>query len=354
MHKAACQKSMTEGFKSFEDLTIKQLKTVFSNKVHKSYKKKEDKLMRKMEKIVEKAELIKFISEYVEFSEVSSLLITPKTDDKYAHVANKYKSKSIKFDGSQAKPSAGQMKEQANMMRSNPDLVRKANPAFANYTDQQIRQLADELDQMASNPEQLKEMERMFSMSNDDRNVLQSIQEGLTGQRPIDNDWIDNIVMTLKNNPEVFKTLFKSGASRAGADAGVSPDQIESFIDFASRLDAWILKMIAHTLWFLSKLVKPAQDLYKLMDTYTFGAAKYIFMMVFAMLSYYVMFGLVHMFRWLFVHLFNFGTFLYAKINGNALPAAASTTAAAVGKVVSDAAQQTANAAAGTADEFNF
>lgn len=147
-HKLTCQKVQLESLKSFEDLSIKQLKTIFTNKVHKAHKKKEDKLLRKMDKMVEKPELIKFISEFVELSEVPALLVTPKPEEKYAHLANKYKSKSIKFDGQQAKPSASQMKEQANMMRSNPDLVRKANPAFANYSDQQIRQLADELDQV--------------------------------------------------------------------------------------------------------------------------------------------------------------------------------------------------------------
>lgn len=207
---------------------------------------------------------------------------------------------------------------------------------------------------MASNPEAFKEVERMFSMSNDDRNVFQSIQEGLTGQRPIDSDWIDNIVSTLKSKPEVFKTLFKTGASRAGSDAPVSPDQIESFIDMASRMDTWVLKMIAHTLWFLSKLIKPAQDLYKVIDSYSFGAAKYIFMMLFAMLSYYILFGLVYVFRILFAQLYAFGTWIYATINGNALPAAATTaaktaTAAAVGKVVSDAATQSTQTGAQSA-----
>lgn len=201
----------------------------------------------------------------------------------------------------------------------------------------------------------------MFNMSTDDRNVLQSIQEGLTGQRPIDNDWIDNIVATLKAKPEVFKTLFKSGASRAGSDAPVSPDQIESFIDFASGLDTWLLKLIARTIWFLSTLVKPAQDLYKVLDSYTFGAAKYLFMMIFAMVSYYVMFGLVHLFRIVFVQLYGLGTWAYATINGQALPAAstntaattaakaASAAAAVVGKVVNDAATAAQPAAAAAA-----
>lgn len=214
----------------------------------------------------------------------------------------------------------------------------------------------------------------MFNMSTDDRNVLQSIQEGLTGQRPIDNDWIDNIVATLKAKPEVFKSLFKSGASRAGADAPVSPDQIESFIDFASGLDTWLLKLIARTIWFLSTLVKPAQEMYKVLDSYTFGAAKYLFMMLFAMLSYYVMFGLVHLFRIIFVQVYALGTWAYATINGQALPAAATTAttttttaaakaataaAAVVGKVVNDATAQpaataAAGAAAAVADEFEF
>lgn len=156
-HKAKCKKVQLSGITSFESLTVKQLKTVFTNKTADMDNKRRDKLLKKMEKMVEKSELVNFVEQHVKFSEVEKLLTTPvaKPEDKQRaameNAAKNYKGKSIRFDGTAnnaAIPSAEQMRQQAAMMRSNPNLVRQANAAFANYTDEQIRQIADQLEQV--------------------------------------------------------------------------------------------------------------------------------------------------------------------------------------------------------------
>jgi hypothetical protein len=45
------------------------------------------------------------------------------------------------------------MRAQAQALRSmDPNMVRRSNPAMANFTDQQIKDAADQMEQMASNP----------------------------------------------------------------------------------------------------------------------------------------------------------------------------------------------------------
>lgn len=196
----------------------------------------------------------------------------------------------------------------------------------------------------------------MFQMSNEDRTVLQKVQEGLTGARKIDSAWIDDIVATLKSKPEVFKTLFKSGANRAGADGTVSPDQIETFIDMASKLDTWLLTLIAHAIWYLSSLVKPAMELYKTIDGYTFGSAKYLFLAIFAFVSYYLSVGAFYVLRIIFAKLYVLGTWIFVSING---PGAAQIPVGraaqkASGAVAEEAVKAAAAAVGAGAAEFEF
>ncbi len=56
----------------------------------------------------------------------------------------------------------------------------------------------------------------MSKLSADDRGLLQQIQEGLTGVKPIDDAWITMIIDALKKKPEVFKTLFKGKGAMFG------------------------------------------------------------------------------------------------------------------------------------------
>ena len=48
----------------------------------------------------------------------------------------------------QPMPTPKQMRDQARMMRQQPDAVRRANAMFASMTDEQIRQYADQIEQV--------------------------------------------------------------------------------------------------------------------------------------------------------------------------------------------------------------
>lgn len=164
----------------------------------------------------------------------------------------------------------------------------------------------------------MKEVERMFKLSNDDRGTLQKIQEGLSGVRKIDSAWIEDIVKTLKEKPEVFKTLFRgAGRTPEAANAAIQPDQMEGFIDMASKMDTWSLSMLCHGVWYLSSLVKPAMELYKVVDSYTFGVGRYIFLGLFAMLSYYVSKWVYWSLRILFVQVYTLVMYAWAMFNGS-------------------------------------
>ena len=66
----------------------------------------------------------------------------------------------------------------------------------------------------------------MSKLSADDRTLLQNIQEGLSGVKPIDDNFISMVIDALKNKPNLFKTLFKGRGAMFGKYA----------LEFALRL----------------------------------------------------------------------------------------------------------------------
>jgi hypothetical protein len=62
----------------------------------------------------------------------------------------------------------------------------------------------------------LKEVERMSQLSVEERNLLQSIQEGVAGVKPIDAAWINNIVKAFKKKPSTFKSLLHGRGAMLG------------------------------------------------------------------------------------------------------------------------------------------
>ena len=121
----------------------------------------------------------------------------------------------------------------------------------------------------------MQEVERMSKLSNKDRELLQSIQEGVSGVRPITPEWINNIVKSLKERPVVFKQMLKGKGSALG---GMSDEQIESYIDMGSGMSEFFLQCIAFGIWYLTKAMKPLSELYTTIDKYTFNSARYIFL----------------------------------------------------------------------------
>jgi hypothetical protein len=156
-HKEACKSAVKPEsvafLKSFDSLSIKQLQNVLKAKAATFEGKKKAIILGKLESMVEKPNLVKLVEEHVQLSEVEALLSAPVGE------ANSGSSSSSSA-GSKAKtsrssptppmhmPTPKQLREQARMMREQPGAVRRANAMFQNMTDEQIRQYADQIEQV--------------------------------------------------------------------------------------------------------------------------------------------------------------------------------------------------------------
>jgi len=76
-----------------------------------------------------------------------------------------------------------QLRQQAHMMRSmDPNVVRRMNPAMANFTDAQIQMAAMQMEQMANNPQMMQDMvNQMKNMSNEQLEQMKGSMPGVGG-----------------------------------------------------------------------------------------------------------------------------------------------------------------------------
>lgn len=224
LHKNACNSAVKPEavafMKSLDSLSIKQLKNVMKAKAASYDNKKKAIVLTKLESIVEKPNLVKFVEEHVELSEVEALLSASADAGAgtSSSSSSKGSSKATKASAasSQPMPTPKQLREQARMMREQPNAVRRANAMFEKMTDEQIRQYADQIEQAASDPAMMQEMARMAKMSPRDRTALQHIQEGLSGSKPMDSAWMDVTIQALKTNPKIFKNMVKGKGAMMG------------------------------------------------------------------------------------------------------------------------------------------
>eukprot|EP00596_Hydrurales_sp_CCMP1899_P010581 CAMPEP_0119034940 /NCGR_PEP_ID=MMETSP1177-20130426/1953_1 /TAXON_ID=2985 /ORGANISM="Ochromonas sp, Strain CCMP1899" /LENGTH=315 /DNA_ID=CAMNT_0006992779 /DNA_START=595 /DNA_END=1542 /DNA_ORIENTATION=+ len=218
------------------------------------------------------------------------------------------------------------------MIRKDPDFIRKANPIFQKMSDEQIRAYADQLEQAASDPNMMKEVQRNSQLSPKEREQLQSIQEGLQGLKPIDDAWLDGAIATLKSNSGFFKAMVKGKGAMFG---GVSDEQIGGFIDMAASQDAGTLKFILKIIKYLGSWAQPLSELYDRVDKMTFGSGRYILFGLVSIVLYFSFFFWLEVARYVFGKIFGFGA--GAAVAGST-PIPAGATVGTVGSVVGGAA----------------
>jgi hypothetical protein len=157
-HKLACKTAVKPEaaafLKSFDDLSVKQLKNIMKAKSASFDKKKKDKVLANLERIVEKPSLVKLVQEHVTLDEIESLLTasTPASDattSSSSSINAKKKATPASTNG-QVMPTPAQLRQNAKMMREHPNLVRQQNAAFKNMTDAQIRSYADQMEIVSS------------------------------------------------------------------------------------------------------------------------------------------------------------------------------------------------------------
>jgi hypothetical protein len=313
---------------SFDSLSAKQLKNIIKVKAANMEPGKRKKILDSLDRMVEKPQLVTLVEEHVKLSEVEGLLTA--ADAKINSSGSSSSSSSAGKSSAATKkakeapknypptPSPDQLRQQASMIRKDPGMVRRHNPAFVNMSDDQIRAYADQLEQAASDPNMMKEVERMSRMSTGEREQLVLIQEGLQGLRKMDASWVSSVVDTLKKNPDIFKSLVKGkGPQNFG---GVSEENVMQFIDSVSQMDAATLRRILQFLLYLSTFSKPLGELYAKVDKMSYGNGKYIGMAIVGLILYLTV--------WFWIRV---GAWVVFKIFGWRMTSSAAKAAAAAG-----------------------
>lgn len=158
-HKEACKSAVKPEsaalLQSFDSLSVKQLKNIMKAKAASYEGKKREIVLSKLDAMVEKPNLVKFVQEHVELAEVETLLSVPVSETSggsSSSSGNKPKGSRSSSTNSppMPMPTPRQLREQARMMREQPSAVRRANAMFKNMTDQQIREYADQIEKVRS------------------------------------------------------------------------------------------------------------------------------------------------------------------------------------------------------------
>lgn len=178
----------------------------------------------------------------------------------------------------------------------------------------------------------MKEVERMAQLSPKEREQLQSIQDGLQGNKPMDDAWLDSAISTLKTNPGFYKNMVKGKGAMFG---GVSDAQIESFVDTAATMDAITLRRILKAIMYLATWAKPLTDTYNYLDKKSFGFAKHIMLGIAAIIIYNSVLFWIGVWRYVLSYIFGWKAVEVAAVTASR--SAASEVISPAAKVLAEA-----------------
>ena len=158
-----------------ERLSVKQIKQILKSK-NIDYSN-----------VVEKRDLILLVEENVPTLTEAKEILNKKTSTSSSKPKNTNSTSNVftkKRCEQMNRMTPAQMKQQAAMMRRNPGLVRRSNPQLATKSDAEIRQMADQLDMMAKNPEMFKRMqETMKNMTPEQMKAAQEMMNNMTPEQ---------------------------------------------------------------------------------------------------------------------------------------------------------------------------
>lgn len=269
--------------KTFNSLSVKELKHLLDVQAAKLDHSRRVALLRKCTGC-EKSQLIKEVKRLVMEDEIDDVLGLPlpePCDLKEEERVKPARGQSAKARMQEKQLDAlepSQLKQRAKLMRENPKAIRKAAPEYKDKTDEEIRKIADQLDEFANDPAKFKQMKEgmnaMQNMSPKDQEAFQRASQTMQNANlPEGGDEFDKLVHLKRQDPEAFKALIKSNFKGKG---GISEETIDSLCD---RLSADQIGMIFRTLKWLGSA-------YKVVDEKTFGCGKYILGVVVVILIY--------------------------------------------------------------------
>ena len=167
MHKQSCQ-SATKAVagSSFNALSAKQLKNLLKAKAAGFDKELKKSVLDLLEKTVEKPELVSLVAEHVKLSEIETLLSSTESANgkpngsssssssssssaNRSQSVKKSKETSSRSSSQTNVPTPDQMRQQAAAIRKDPQSIRRANPAFEKWSDEQMRAYADQMEKVS-------------------------------------------------------------------------------------------------------------------------------------------------------------------------------------------------------------
>ncbi len=341
-HKMACKMSTKPEaatlLGSFDGLSLTQLKNIVRAKAASFSENKRRVVLQRMDKALEKDELLKIVGEHVHPSEIETLLSGPSnasatassSAEKIMRNADKKTRDAVREAvNSQKLPSPDQLLRQVQEMRRNPDRVRSANPIFAKMSNAEIFSYADQMEQAAKDPAKFQAMMEMSKMPESDRNEMMLIQDGLTGTRTRDDAWFASVVSIIKKNPALIKSMYSNSIDKK--KAGVDGEQIDTFVDFICGLPEWALIRGGKTINWAVGVWPTVSAAYTRVDDLLLGCAKYIVMVICFIFLYY----LARVAIWAIMLVVGAGMHSYRLLVGGA-STSASTGGAAVKVPVAD------------------
>ena len=198
-----------------------------------------------------------------------------------------------------------QLRQQAKLMRTmDPDSIRRMNPALANATDDMIRMAADQMEQMAENPEMMKfAKEQMKNMSPEDMMKMQ--QSGALGAgaggggtgggvnptqmlKDMKPEQLKQMVRMMKQNPEMMKQMLPGGGM------GMGEDQINKTIEALGNMDEAQLEKTLQAAQMFQTYTEPIQNAWNKANAVFCGQLRRILMLLFSL-------GMAMLFRYLFL-----------------------------------------------------
>jgi len=353
--KSATKPEAAAMLQSFKGLSIKQLKNLVKAKSSSYGESKRRATIDRLDKIHEKEQLIKLVEEHVNPIEIEALLsgsLNPVVNggtSSSGGAARKGKgmtreqAEMISNQNSNSQnpgtPSIAQVRQQASMMRKNPDAVRRADKMFAKMSDKEIFAYADQMEDAAKNPELFKEMMQMSQMPEKDRNDLKILQDGISGNTPRNEKWLQSVIKVIKKNPGVIKAMYKG---KVDPKSGITEEQVEGFVDWVISLPDWVLLYAGKSINWGVMVWPKVVSTYNTVDDYMLGCAKYILMMIVFIILYYFM-KIVWYFVMLFFGILKGGYNLIMGSGGasaskisstgfNSVPAGGATTGTTLGK----------------------
>jgi len=314
-HKEACALSTKPESavltRSFKGLSAKQLNTILTAKSLKFTEKKKA-LIRQQMQGIEKDELLKLVEEHVEPSEIEALLTPASTagssssgegSSSSSSSRNRQSSSSSGRNGNQRYGGGGaggqqgemrvrsqeELKQQAAEIRKNPQMFRNSNAAFKELTDQQVFEMADNLEATASDPKKYEEMvkssKKHMAMPQKTQDLFTKIQFGLMNPTSLNKEWITAVTSMLKS-PKELKFLKELIAGNSKEDQSA---MILQCIDYASKMEkAWLEYMLNALVGFVNP-DSPLRQWYKWADEKSFGLVKYVLGFILLVIVYYLL-----------------------------------------------------------------